>query len=215
MKKITIAFAALASAALPSQASPIATWDVGATLFGAVTASGTTVNISGGGSGGTGTLDTNGTFSLFGLNNIMLDLDAAGILGGGILNLAAAGNIVGTYNSDSHQLSGNVATLTVSENSGCSPYGFLGELVCNAIPGVIDFSQPFVLTSAQGLGDPINFNLVNDSSFLLGNLGGVVELHLGLSNVQLSPVPIPAAAWLFGSAMMGLIGVAEKKRPKS
>ncbi|WP_424206737.1 VPLPA-CTERM sorting domain-containing protein [Sulfuricaulis sp.] len=28
----------------------------------------------------------------------------------------------------------------------------------------------------------------------------------------LAPVPIPAAAWLFGSGLLGLIGVAQRKK---
>ena len=215
MKKLMMAFALLASVAIPAHAAPIATWDVGAGLFGTVSASGIVVNISGGGGGGTGVLDSNGTFSISGLNSLLLNLDAEGIIGGGNLNLAASGNITGTYNSATQQLSGNVATLNVSQNSPCSPFGFLGELVCDAIPGAIDFSNPFVLTAAQGLSDPFFFDLVNDTTILVGNLGGVVQLQLGLSNVQLSPVPVPAAGWLFGSALMGLIGVARKKRSVS
>lgn len=32
------------------------------------------------------------------------------------------------------------------------------------------------------------------------------------NNVQLEPVPIPAAVWLFGSGLIGLIGVARRKK---
>ncbi len=33
----------------------------------------------------------------------------------------------------------------------------------------------------------------------------------GLDNVRLSAVPVPAAAWLFGSALIGLVGIRRKK----
>jgi hypothetical protein len=212
IKKILTVFSlALAITAFPAKAALLATWDIAAGLSGSTTSNGITVNISGGGSGGIATLDSNGTFSLFGLDNISLDLDAAGILGGGILDLAASGSVVGTYISGSQQLSGNTATLNVSQNSPCDPYGFLGGSVCSAVPGVIDFNVPFVLNSAQGLADPITFDLVNDFSFLLGNLGGVAALHLSLSNAQLSPVPVPAAAWLFGSAIASLVSIKRQK----
>jgi hypothetical protein len=209
-KLIAISSLALASVAMPSQAALLATWDVSATMSGQTEASGFTVDISGGGGGGTATLDSNGTFSLFGLNNIGLNLDV-GFLGGADLDLSASGNVMGTYNSGTQQLSGNIATLSVSENSGCDPYGFGGGAVCGAIPGVIDFSAPFVLDASGGLADPITFDLVNNFSILLGNLGGVASLTMNLSNVVISPVPVPAAAWLFGSALLGLGAMKRKK----
>ncbi|MFT6051063.1 MAG: hypothetical protein ACI9B9_000703 [Halioglobus sp.] len=209
-KLIAISSLALASVAMPSQAALLATWDVSATMSGQTEASGFTVNISGGGGGGTATLDSNGTFSLFGLNNIGLNL-SIGFFGGADLDLAASGNVMGTYNPGTQQLSGNIATLSVSENSGCDGYGFAGGTVCAAIPGVIDFSAPFVLDASQGLADPITFDLVNDFSILLGNLGGVASLTMNLSNVVISPVPVPAAAWLFGSALLGLGAMKRKK----
>jgi hypothetical protein len=209
-KIIAISSLALASVALPSQAALLATWDVSATMSGQTEASGLTVDISGGGSGGTASLDTNGTFTIFGLNSISLNLDV-GFLGGANLDLAAAGNVVGTYNQGTQQLSGNTATLSVSENSACAGYGLGGGAVCGAIPGVIDFSAPFVLDASGGLTDPITFDLVNDFSILLGNLGGVASLTMNLSNVAVSPVPVPAAAWLFGSALLGLGAMKRKK----
>jgi hypothetical protein len=209
-KLIAISSVALASVALPSQAALLATWDASATMSGQTEASGLTVDISGGGGGGTATLDTNGTFSLFGLNSIGLNLDI-GFLGGADLDLAAAGNVVGTYNQGTQQLSGNTAILSVSENSVCAGYGFGGSTVCSSIPGVIDFSAPFVLDASGGLTDPITFDLVNDFSILLGNLGGVASLTINLSNVAVSPVPVPAAAWLFGSALLGLGAMKRKK----
>ena len=34
----------------------------------------------------------------------------------------------------------------------------------------------------------------------------------GLDNIQLSSVPIPATVWLFGSGLLGLIGIARRKK---
>ena len=41
---------------------------------------------------------------------------------------------------------------------------------------------------------------LNDESWAMDNL-----------NVTVAPVPVPAAVWLFGSGLMGLIGVARRK----
>jgi hypothetical protein len=34
----------------------------------------------------------------------------------------------------------------------------------------------------------------------------------GLDNIQLSSVPIPATVWLFGSGLLGLVGMARRKK---
>lgn len=206
---LAVSTLALAGVALPSQAALLATWDVSANLSGQTEANGLTVDISGGGSGGTATLDTNGIFSILDLNGIVLNLDV-GFLGGANLALDASGDVIGSYNQVTQQLSGNTATLNITDN-GCSPYGLAGGLVCDAVPATIDFSSPFLLTAADGLTDPITFDLVNNFSFLLGDLDGVASLELSLSNVVLSPIPIPAAAWLFGSALLGLGAIKRSK----
>jgi len=38
------------------------------------------------------------------------------------------------------------------------------------------------------------------------------DLVLTISNVNFEPVPVPAAAWLFGSGLIGLIGVARRMK---
>jgi len=40
-----------------------------------------------------------------------------------------------------------------------------------------------------------------------------VGTHIvGIDNLAFSPVPVPAAAWLFGSGLIGLIGIARRKK---
>ena len=209
IKKLSmIAALALAATALPAQAAVVATWDASASIFGIITDP-VDATISGSASGGTATLDSDGSFSVVGLNNLLLNLNA-NLLGGATLDLAVIGEVIGVYNPLTQQLSGNVATVNFSENNPCSPLGLLGPQICDAVPDLIDFSEPLILTAAEGLADPINFDLVNDFSFLLGDLGGVAGLELNLTNLQV--VPLPAAAWLFGSALLGLVGAARSRR---
>ena len=43
-------------------------------------------------------------------------------------------------------------------------------------------------------------------------LSGEDSLLAGIDNFRLQPVPIPAAFWLFGSGLVGLIGIARRKK---
>ena len=62
--------------------------------------------------------------------------------------------------------------------------------------------------------------LGEDHAFFKNNTGGTIRLTYdqtgtaaGLSNItQFNPVPIPAAAYLFGSALIGLAGIGYRRR---
>ena len=232
IKKYSMATAlVLASAASPSHAGLIATWDLAAVVSGSrEIAAGVTVNVIGAGSGGFATLDDSGVFSFSGL---VMDVDAdAGVVGGANATVGAQGAVTGMYNPVTQQLSNNMASIVLSEIAACDPYGLLGSMVCDLVPSYLQYDKTMVLSPAQGLTDPITFDLVNDFSFLMGNLGGVVALELTLSNgyffndllddaddyyydddyyEDYSEMPVPAAAWLFGSALMGLAGIKRRK----
>ena len=48
---------------------------------------------------------------------------------------------------------------------------------------------------------------------LKGNSIGTVTTLSGLNNVTATPtVPVPAAAWLMGSGLAGLVGIARRRR---
>jgi hypothetical protein len=56
-------------------------------------------------------------------------------------------------------------------------------------------------------GAPANF----DSFFL--SFGADIDLvGTWRTTVQMTPVPIPAAVWLFGSGLLGLVGIARRKK---
>ena len=54
--------------------------------------------------------------------------------------------------------------------------------------------------------DPV-FDIVTPTLQLAGTQGGLL-----MADVQVAAVPIPAAAWLFGSGLIGMIGVARRKK---
>lgn len=56
-----------------------------------------------------------------------------------------------------------------------------------------------------------SFTLDYSATIGPGSLNGLLyELHL--EGIVASPVPVPAAAWLFGSGLLGLFGIARRKR---
>ena len=108
----------------------------------------------------------------------------------------------------------------------------------NGIGGVIDIrvfselsgggvSKTDILAGGTGAGltaDWTNFGLVNLTAGPDVSGGVTVEFtaicgadagcfsNLGIDNVTVSAVPVPAAVWLFGSGLLGLVGVARRKK---
>lgn len=66
----------------------------------------------------------------------------------------------------------------------------------------------------------INTSLNGSYEYYEAQAGAIDELKLGFGNYflvddlvlnEMSPVPVPAAAWLFGSGLIGLVGLARRK----
>lgn len=71
---------------------------------------------------------------------------------------------------------------------------------------------PLAATSASlGLGYDINGNYIGGTPF--DGIRGLVNIGSGnsLTVTSVSAVPVPAAVWLFGSGLIGLIGIARRK----
>ena len=98
--------------------------------------------------------------------------------------------------------------------------GFLTDTTIGFLPGDI---------CCSGTGDPNSFKDIDgslvmslwganwdygddsafDSSLLKPYLGSTLGMDL---RVELTVVPVPAAVWLFGSGLIGLIGIARRKK---
>lgn len=113
-------------------------------------------------------------------------------------------------------------------SSGCTPYN-LGELPpgeYNPMTGASEcyslgytFSSDFVSNEAMDSVYNLSFTFAHSASdltlnFWAQNLQGIADESWGLDNVQvqITPVPVPAAVWLFGSGLLGLIGIARRKQ---
>lgn len=67
-----------------------------------------------------------------------------------------------------------------------------------------------------GLVEGVNYSTIqtqvsNGQLLLAGTTNGSSYEYAGLSGIQISSVPIPAAVWLFDSGLIGLVGVARRK----
>ena len=63
-----------------------------------------------------------------------------------------------------------------------------------------------------GAGDIIQFTETEISPFFWGSVTAVSNYTLTLVSMEGQEVPVPAAAWLFGSALVGLAGMGRKRK---
>ena len=99
-----------------------------------------------------------------------------------------------------------ILTLDVSINAGAAAgsYAF-GILPWTNTDGSLDPAGYWTYTASAATNVSYNYD-INGSSGLNG-----VPLYLYGSNVNLSAVPLPAAAWLFGSGLFGMASVARRR----
>jgi len=101
---------------------------------------------------------------------------------------------------------------TLAPNSGMEFSGTF-EVAGGLLMGTFDNLTLDILTTS------INFNadLLYTGGSLMGSLtGGRLEgtgnaTNLGAKLGEITVVPVPAAVWLFGSGLIGLVGVARRK----
>jgi hypothetical protein len=84
---------------------------------------------------------------------------------------------------------------------GCAGYTFTDGIGLFQWDGVYGHAYTLDFTSTGVHGDPTGFGDVR----FYTHLEGVVEA---------APVPVPAAMWLFGSGLVGLLGLARRNRKK-
>ena len=104
-------------------------------------------------------------------------------------------------------------TNSIACNAGClgvSPSGFL-PLVVDTATNINDFTAN---TGGTIGGSPMQAGPFEGAS---ANFDITVLTFTGQDNVAIGPfpvseVPVPAAVWLFGSGLIGLIGIARRKK---
>ena len=86
-----------------------------------------------------------------------------------------------------------------------------------AVPG----SSVTYNTTDIALASPLELSLDNGAYFAVifglptNVLSGTGTFHLAVNEVTTAPVPLPPAAWLLGSALVGMTGISRRKQAKA
>ena len=136
-----------------------------------------------------------------------------GLMGGGPTN-----TIAGTYSAVSNPVVGApqqittaiVRTSTLNTAAGCN--GLTLATQVNAYTINTNFANLGTCTAAgYGIDDGIGGVGMTSPSF--GDFNGnfdIMSVHF--DSYVTAPVPVPAAVWLFGSGLLGLVGIARRKK---
>ena len=92
--------------------------------------------------------------------------------------------------------------------AGPNIFGYQFDNLDSLITGFLDDGETVVVTASL-------FVSLDAPGFETGGaaiIGDPLDLSAGAFSASLSMVPVPAAVWLFGSGLLGLIGIARRKR---
>ena len=159
-----------------------------------------------------------------------------GLLGLGALLMASqvnAATVFAPTDADINFLNGNLGggVLAMFDDSD---QGYTGPSLIVGLPDIVGITGPFTNNDHIAANTNGTLTLTGSNQFILGlNIGGnwltdtsVVSVganafQVSFNNngtfltvdVQVIPaVPVPAAVWLFGSGLIGLVGIARRKK---
>lgn len=132
-------------------------------------------------------------------------------LGGGTPETGTLGMTVGANQLGAHLLMDWNANLNMDivmvwdKNTTFGPQMFTTD----ANPAGNSLSTMWMLSSTDADGDGMSgINMAPNGPFTYGGLSAGMNFNL---KGTLVPVPVPAAAWLLGSGLLGLLGVARRR----
>lgn len=128
---------------------------------------------------------------------------------------------VGSYNDATNTFTFNYFNATVNGGGG-STYSETATATCaNGVTSALgQVCRSFTQATKPWEGLALNFVFSEDKSSFAGTLQGTDTSGSGISrnttliNWQIQAVPVPAAAWLFGSGLIGLAGISRRRARK-
>ena len=123
-------------------------------------------------------------------------IDAAGILSGGTISIG--GTIAGIGAISGILLTGELTDVGFSDTGG-DPLEFLFDVTGGDLSSLYGGTGGIILTSS-GFQNWVDFQ-----NFAFSGVSDTFAV---------SPIPVPAAVWLFGSALLGLAGFGRHSRRK-
>jgi hypothetical protein len=154
-------------------------------------------------------------------------------IGGSGVYTIDGGNPTAPNLTDYLDIQGGTGAFVLTENTGAS-FSLSGFNAAQIAQTSGSLSYQITVTGALSSGGTVTsqfvpwgapqFSSVNWRSFVLPDtfvdLTSVTFAQTGTGNftvyenisVEVSSIPVPAAAWLFGSGLLGLIGVARRKK---
>jgi len=184
-------------------------------------------------SGGTVLADVNSTVVLQnGINNQGGTIEGFGTISGsfsdsgtilpGVIGTPGNLTITGNYTQNSggifnEQLGSTIGLLTVNGNAN-----FNGSLILTALNSLqnLTIGENFViaavsntLTGSFGLSSTTPIYDTRGDAYTLSTVSGINGFtDLSLTVTSVAAVPLPGAVWLFGSSLLGLLGLRKKVR---
>lgn len=102
----------------------------------------------------------------------------------------------------------NTATMLDSINLGLFESGAEGGNSYYTIDGGSEVSMN---SSSISVGQVVNTLVISTDPRPTGFIA-IGNTTFRVNQLNVSPVPLPAAAWLFGSALMGMVGIARRRK---
>lgn len=162
------------------------------------------------------TITTTGP-STVNLNDIFtVDIVGTGFVGnvdGGGVNLAFDQNVFNVLSVSIDESVWNFGSTGISTGSIDNVTGTVDGIMVNTFADVSgDFVVATLEVQAVGLGDNSLFQLSALGINPWASSGSLINPSFSDSSISVSAVPVPAAIWLFGSGLIGIIGMARRKK---
>lgn len=154
------------------------------------------------------------TSNVYNQNDIFtLDVIGTGfidLVDGGGVNISFDPNVLNVLSVSIDELVWNFGGAGISTGTINNVAGTVNGIMVNAFPpvGTADFIVASIQFQAVGLG----ISSLTLSEYVLNPwASGGSAINPGYLNGSVSAVPVPAAAWLFGSGLIALFSVARSK----